>query len=129
VIIITRLSILGCAMQYGFWISSDMLAGRYGIDNIKVSIVIFLFMCAITFYQIQNKPEEVKQDWPKYRCRPDVMPFSGWINAPDGVSPKAIRHHSAIRCVVLMFCCVAPLTFPSDFLFLQQMDPVAHGRL
>jgi hypothetical protein len=30
---------------------------------------------------------------------------------------------------LLMFCCVAPLTFASHFLFLQQTDPAAHRRL
>ena len=76
----------------------NTFSGRYGIDIIKVSIVIFLFMCAITYYQIQNKLEEVKQDWPKYRCRPDVMPFSGWINAPDGVSPLDYTKQNFMQC-------------------------------
>ena len=31
-----------------------------------------------------------------------------------------------IENALLMFCCVAPLPFASDFLFLQRMDPVAH---
>ena len=62
-------------------------SGRYGIDIIKVCVVIFLFMASITYLQIQNNLLQVKRDWPEYRCRPDVMPFAGWINAPEGVSP------------------------------------------
>jgi hypothetical protein len=65
----------------------NTFTGRYGIDIIKVCIVIFLFMSSVTYFQIQNKLLEVKQEWPKYKCRPDVMPFAGWINAPDGMSP------------------------------------------
>jgi len=57
----------------------NTFSGRYGIDILKVCLVIFLFMCAVTYFQIQIKMQEVKQDWPKYRCRPDVMPFAGWI--------------------------------------------------
>jgi ankyrin repeat protein len=34
-----------------------------------------------------------------------------------------------IENALLMFCCVAPLTFASDFLFLQQPEPAAHRRL
>jgi ankyrin repeat protein len=33
-----------------------------------------------------------------------------------------------IENALLMFCCVAPLTFASHFLFLQQPDPAAHRR-
>jgi hypothetical protein len=62
-------------------------SGRYGIDIVKVCFVIFLFMASITYLQIQNNLLQVKRDWPEYRCRPDVMPFAGWINAPEGVSP------------------------------------------
>jgi len=62
-------------------------SGRYGIDIVKVCFVIFLFMVCITYFQIQNNILQVKQDWPEYRCRPNVMPFAGWINAPEGVSP------------------------------------------
>jgi ankyrin repeat protein len=34
-----------------------------------------------------------------------------------------------IENALLMLCCVAPLTFAFDFLFLQQYDPAAHRRL
>lgn len=72
--------------------------GRYGIDIIKVCVVIFLFMSAITYFEIQNKLLEVKQNWPEYRCRPDVMPFAGWINAPDGVSPLEYTKQNFMEC-------------------------------
>jgi ABC-type multidrug transport system fused ATPase/permease subunit len=74
--------------------------GRYGIDIIKVCIVIFFVMSAITYLQIQNKLLEVKRDWPEYRCRPDVMPFAGWINAPDGVSPIEYTKQNFMECGV-----------------------------
>ena len=73
-------------------------SGRYGIDIIKVSVVIFIFMSAVTYFQIQNKLLEVKRDWPEYRCRPDVMPFAGWINAPDGVSPMEYTKQNFMEC-------------------------------
>ena len=73
-------------------------SGRYGIDIVKVCFVIFLFMASITYFQIQNKLLEVKRDWPEYRCRPDVMPFAGWINAPDGVSPMEYTKQNFVDC-------------------------------
>lgn len=76
----------------------NTFSGRYGIDIIKVCIVIFLFMSAITYFQIQNKLQEVKQEWPKYRCRPDVMPFAGWINAPEGIAPLDYTKQNFMQC-------------------------------
>jgi len=73
-------------------------SGRYGIDIVKVCFVIFFFMACITYFQIQNKLLEVKRDWPEYRCRPDVMPFAGWINAPEGVSPMEYTKQNFVDC-------------------------------
>jgi len=76
----------------------NTFSGRYGIDILKVCLVIFLFMSAVTYFQIQNKLQEVKRDWPEYRCRPDVMPFAGWINAPEGVAPLDYTKQNFIEC-------------------------------
>jgi len=76
----------------------NTFSGRYGIDIIKVCVVIFIFMSAVTYFQIQNKLMDVKRDWPEYRCRPDVMPFAGWINAPDGVSPMEYTKQNFVEC-------------------------------
>jgi hypothetical protein len=76
----------------------NTFSGRYGIDIMKVCLVIFLFMCAVSYFQIQIKMQEVKQDWPKYRCRPDVMPFAGWINAPEGVDPMEYTKQNFTEC-------------------------------
>jgi len=73
-------------------------SGRYGIDILKVCLVIFMFMSAVTYFQIQNKLLEVKRNWPEYRCRPDVMPFAGWINAPEGVSPMEYTKQNFMEC-------------------------------
>jgi hypothetical protein len=73
-------------------------SGRYGIDIMKVGFVIFLFMVAITYIHIQNNLLQVKRDWPEYRCRPDVMPFAGWINAPEGVSPIEYTTQNFAEC-------------------------------
>jgi ABC-type multidrug transport system fused ATPase/permease subunit len=73
-------------------------SGRYGIDIIKVCLVIFIIISAITYFHIQNKLLEVKRDWPEYRCRPDVMPFAGWINAPEGVSPMEYTKQNFMEC-------------------------------
>jgi hypothetical protein len=76
----------------------NTFSGRYGIDIMKVCFVCFLFMVCITYLQIQNSLLDVKRDWPLYRCRPDVMPFAGWINAPEGVSPIEYTTQNFAEC-------------------------------
>lgn len=76
----------------------NTFTGRYGIDIMKVCLVIFIFMSAVTYFQIQNKLLDVKRNWPEYRCRPDVMPFAGWINAPEGVSPIDYTKQNFMEC-------------------------------
>lgn len=76
----------------------NTFSGRYGIDIVKVCFVILFFMTCITYFQIQNKLLDVKRDWPEYKCRPDVMPFAGWINAPEGVSPLDYTKQNFIEC-------------------------------
>ena len=80
----------------------NTFTGRYGIDIIKVCVVIFIFISVISYFHIQNKLLEVKRDWPEYRCRPDIMPFSGWINAPEGVSPLEYTKRNFVECSVKM---------------------------
>lgn len=76
--------------------------GRYGIDIIKVCVIIFIFTSVVSYFYIQNKLLQVKRDWPEYRCRPDIMPFSGWINAPEGVSPLEYTKQNFADCNVNM---------------------------
>jgi len=76
----------------------NTFTGRYGIDIVKVCFVIFIFIACITYFKIQNTLLEVKRDWPEYRCRPDVMPFAGLINAPDGVGAMEYTKQNFMEC-------------------------------
>lgn len=84
--------------RLNFLYGDKTFSGQYGIDIIKVCVIIFAFMCAITYLEIQNKLQQVKLNWPEYRCRPDVMPFAGWINAPEGVAPIDYTKQNFMEC-------------------------------
>ena len=58
-----------------------MKAGDIGLSLFIISIFIILYLFNILAIGITN----VKDDWPKYRCNPIVMPFAG-ILAPNGTS-------------------------------------------
>jgi hypothetical protein len=72
--------------------------GRYEGDLMKSALIIFLFIVAITYYYVQNNIQQVKQNWPEYRCMPNVMPFAGWINAPQGVDAIEYTKTNFIEC-------------------------------
>lgn len=56
-----------------------MKAGDIGLSLFIILIFILLYLLNILAIGIKN----VKDDWPKYRCNPIVMPFAG-ILAPNG---------------------------------------------
>jgi len=67
----------------------NTFSGRYGIDIMKVCLVIFLFMCAVTYFQIQirlNEMEYTKQNFTECSSnitkgvfdKPMVMVYAGF---------------------------------------------------
>jgi len=64
----------------------------------KSAFIIFLFIVAITYYYVQNNIQKVKQNWPEYRCMPNVMPFAGWINAPEGADTFEYTKVNFVEC-------------------------------
>ena len=49
-----------------------------------------------------NKVEPIKQDWLNQRCRPEVMPFAGIINAPPGTSKFEFTNKNFKECTVII---------------------------
>ena len=50
-----------------------------------ISLTIFVF-CIYTYCQALQKKEALVNDWANQRCKPQYIPFAGYINAPDGKS-------------------------------------------
>jgi len=58
-----------------------MKAGDIGLSLFIILIFVILYLFNILAIGVKN----IKDDWPKYRCNPIVMPFAG-ILAPNGTS-------------------------------------------
>jgi hypothetical protein len=59
---------------------------QYGVSLllfIIISIVIFLAV-SYCFVMINAKP--IADDWPNQRCKPNIIPFAGFITHPVGIS-------------------------------------------
>ena len=46
-------------------------------DILNTVVIFLLFKSIIVFVFLMTKMKEVKENWPKYRCNPSVMPFAG----------------------------------------------------
>lgn len=46
-------------------------------DILNTVVIFILFKSIIIFVFLMTKMKEVKENWPKYRCNPSVMPFAG----------------------------------------------------
>ena len=60
-------------------------------DEYGTSIVITIFFVITLFvvyayFKTRMNAQPIKDNWAKYRCRPDVLPFAGSLNAPEGES-------------------------------------------
>ncbi len=71
---------------------------KYGGSVVATAFTLFCFFLIFSYYYVQNKMEPIRQDWANQRCRPEVMPFAGMINAPSGVSQTDYTSENFMRC-------------------------------
>ena len=57
---------------------------QYGGSVVIVVILIIILFLVYSYFKTSINAQPIRDNWPKYRCRPDVIPFAGMINKPDG---------------------------------------------
>jgi hypothetical protein len=73
-------------------------------DLYGTSIFIFILITLLVFfvhsyYIILQKKQEIADDWVNQRCKPQNLPFAGFINKPDGVSAFDYTNQNFQYCV------------------------------
>ena len=58
----------------------------YGGSFISMLIVLSTFFVFFSYYWILSNRTDIKKDWDRMKCHPGVIPFAGFINAPEGVN-------------------------------------------
>jgi len=76
----------------------DSYMQRYGGDIMKVAFVIFMFILALTYFHIQNNIQLIRKNWPEYKCKPNIMPFAGMINASKDQSAIEYTTQNFLEC-------------------------------
>lgn len=59
------------------------LYGNSVIIFILMSVFVFL---VYTYCKIMQTRESIADDWLNQRCKPEIMPFAGWITHPEGTT-------------------------------------------
>ena len=73
---------------------SKVIFGESGTNRILKVFIMFIVVLVIWFVyilitkykQIKENKAEIDKDWSKYRCKPYVMPFAGWLVGPPDTS-------------------------------------------
>ena len=72
---------------------------HYGSSVIGFIAVTSLTGLAISYYYMKRNSQDIKDDWVNQRCNPNVIPFAGYINAPDGTSASKYTSDNLNYCV------------------------------
>ena len=59
---------------------------------------LLLFGVCSYLYYLANV-ESIKNNWVENRCKLSIIPFAGWINAPDGMTPHEYTSQNFTFCV------------------------------
>jgi len=72
---------------------------HYGSSIIGFIAVTSLTGLAISYYYMKRNSQDIKDDWVNQRCNPNVIPFAGYINAPDDVSASKYTSDNLNYCI------------------------------
>ena len=71
---------------------------RYGEYVFFAIIICVAFILVITYVHIQINIEQLRADWNNQKCKPNIMPFAGMINAPDNMSKMEYAEKNFAEC-------------------------------
>ena len=71
---------------------------RYGEYVFFAIIICISFILVITYIHIKINIEKIRADWNNQKCKPNIMPFAGMINAPDNMSKMEYAEKNFAEC-------------------------------
>lgn len=75
----------------------------YGGSFIVMLIVLMTFFVFFSYYWILSNRTDIKKDWNTMKCHPGVIPFAGFINAPEGVDKSEYTKENFTGCLFNIF--------------------------
>lgn len=94
---------------------------QYGGSLILFIIITILLILIISYCLIMINAQPIIDDWQNQRCKPNIIPFAGFITHPDGVSASDYTSQNFTYCTQNILSSVTgtavqPLTFVTDTL-------------
>jgi len=71
---------------------------KYGGSAISAVLILVVAFVILSYLYIKNHLKSIKLDWANKRCRPEVIPFAGIINAPKGKSVMEFTGENFVMC-------------------------------
>ena len=110
---------------------------KYGGSTVITSLILLTFFIIFSYYYIESNIAPIRQNWVNERCKPSVMPFAGYINAPKGTSQLDYTNENFIQCTTSILKKVVevftkPIYYVSDLLsqfYAVLMETVNNVRL
>jgi len=59
---------------------------QYGATFIIFILITLFLLIIISYCHVKINSQPVIDDWPNQRCKPNILPFAGFITHPEGVS-------------------------------------------
>lgn len=71
----------------------------YGTSIFLFILITFIFFLFFSYYNIKNHIHKYQSDPSKYRCRPTVMPFAGYIYPHPGMTNSQFNRSNIMYCM------------------------------
>ena len=75
---------------------------KYGGSVIATGFTLFFFFIIFSYYYVMQKIDPIRENWAEERCKPEVMPFAGIINAPPNKSKMDFTQENFTECTTLI---------------------------
>ena len=72
---------------------------QYGGSVFLFILLILVMFVVISYTTVMRNVQPIKDNWSKERCKPNVLPFAGLINAPEGTSATDFTQQNFTYCM------------------------------
>ena len=94
---------------------------QYGGSLVLFIVITIIILILVSYFHTMINVQPIIDDWPNQRCKPNIIPFAGFITHPEGVSATEYTAQNFNNCVQNILSsitgdAVSPLTFLTNFL-------------
>jgi hypothetical protein len=94
---------------------------QYGGSLILFIIITIIVMLLMSYFYTMMNIQPIIDDWPNQRCKPNIIPFAGFITHPEGVSASEYTAENFAYCSQNILSnitghAIQPLTFVTSSL-------------